>query len=138
MIPDFGNISHACGGEPRGNANWTRITNPVMNQSQMLRRKDAERLVKLGRATWVGEDQLRLDLSHPANRRAMAIASSGYDMAEMRARGGDRPDLKILRRRDPERFAALWRGTRGTHTGKGALGRSRTDRTVPFPDAEIC
>jgi len=43
------------------------------------------------------------------------------------------PDLHQMKRKDPERYAALWRGTEGVHTGKGALGRSRTDRVVLFP-----
>lgn len=40
------------------------------------------------------------------------------------------PDLSELQRRQPERYAAFWRGTKDARTGKGALGRSRTDRTV--------
>ena len=45
-------------------------------------------------------------------------------------RPSGRPDLDQLQRRDPERYAALWRGTRDAHQGKGALGRSVVDASV--------
>lgn len=67
----------ACGEQPRSNGNnprWARIVNPVLNQSPVIRRKDANRLVKQGRAAWVSPDQLRLDLAHLANQRAAAQA----------------------------------------------------------------
>jgi hypothetical protein len=41
-----------------------------------------------------------------------------------------RPDLDQMRRRDPNRYAAVWRGTRDAHIGKGALGRKVVDATV--------
>lgn len=43
-----------------------------------------------------------------------------------------RPDLDQMQRRDPDRYAALWRGTRGARVGKGALGRNMIDRSVGF------
>jgi hypothetical protein len=46
------------------------------------------------------------------------------------------PDLDQMRRRDPVRYAALWQGTKSDCTGKGALGRSGVDRSVPFPGLE--
>ena len=63
----------ARGGQPRGSTNnpkWVRIINSVMNQSPVIRRKDADRLVNQGRAAWVAPDQVRLDLAHPTNQRA--------------------------------------------------------------------
>jgi hypothetical protein len=47
----------------------------------------------------------------------------------------DRPNLEQMQRRDPGRYAALWRGTRDAHIGKGALGRRTLDRAVRFPSA---
>ena len=43
-----------------------------------------------------------------------------------------RPDLEQLRRREPERYTRLWRGTRDVHTGRGALGRHTIDSSVTF------
>lgn len=56
------------------NPKWVRIINPVLNQSSVIRCKDAERLVNQGRAAWVSHDQLRLDLAHPVNQHAAAQA----------------------------------------------------------------
>ena len=42
------------------------------------------------------------------------------------------PDLEQLRRREPERYAELWRGKQNAHTGKGALARHAVDRAVAF------
>jgi hypothetical protein len=39
-------------------------------------------------------------------------------------RPSGRPDLDRMRRKDPDRYAALWRGTRDARVGKGALGRN--------------
>lgn len=75
-------IQEACGGKPRGNGGnpkWARIVNPMLNQSPMLRRKDAERLVSLGRAMWVSHDQLRLDPTHPVNEHNATVAARGYE-----------------------------------------------------------
>jgi hypothetical protein len=47
-------------------------------------------------------------------------------------RPSGRPDLDRLQRREPGRYAALWRGTLDAHTGKGALGRHTIDRAVRF------
>lgn len=44
-----------------------------------------------------------------------------------------RPDLDQMRRRDPGRYAALWRGTLDARAGKGALGRRTIDGSVSFP-----
>jgi hypothetical protein len=65
--------------QSRRNPRWARIVNPVLNQSPVIRRKDADRLVSLGRADWVASDQLRLMLSHPANLDAIDKASKGYN-----------------------------------------------------------
>ncbi len=46
-----------------------------------------------------------------------------------------RPDLNQLERRDPGRYAALWRGTTGARVGKGALGRCTVDEAVQFAPA---
>ena len=72
----------ACGGQPRGSGNnpkWARIVNPVLNQSPVIRRKDAERLVTQKRALWVSTDQLRLNLVHEGNQREAAGAAAGYE-----------------------------------------------------------
>jgi hypothetical protein len=37
-----------------------------------------------------------------------------------------------MRRQDPGRFAALWRGDLDAHVGKGALGRRTVDGAVRF------
>ena len=47
-------------------------------------------------------------------------------------RPSGRPDLDEMRRKNPARYAAVWRGTRDAHIGKGALGRSAVDATVHF------
>jgi hypothetical protein len=47
-------------------------------------------------------------------------------------RPSGRPDLNQLERRDPVRYAALWRGARDAQVGKGALGRRTIDRAVRF------
>lgn len=69
----------ARGGQPRSNPRWVRTVNPVLNQSPTLRRKDAERLVRLGRAEWVASDQIRLVMSDPQNRAAAALAAGTYN-----------------------------------------------------------
>jgi len=70
-------------GQPRSSRNprWVRITNPAMNQSPVIRRKDANCLVAQGRAEWVAADQLRLNLSHYANRANVAAAAYYYNRA---------------------------------------------------------
>jgi hypothetical protein len=54
-------------------------------------------------------------------------------------RPSGRPDLEQMQRRNPDRYAELWRGTRDAHVGKGALGRNAADATVhllrPWADA---
>lgn len=47
-------------------------------------------------------------------------------------RPSGRPDLNQMKRREPERYAALWRGTLDARVGKGALGRRTIDRAVRF------
>ena len=47
-------------------------------------------------------------------------------------RPSGRPDLNQLQRRDPGRYAALWRGTHDAHVGNGALGRRTVDGVVQF------
>jgi hypothetical protein len=47
-------------------------------------------------------------------------------------RPSGRPDLNQMERRDPGRYAALWRGTLDARVGKGALGRRTIDRSVRF------
>jgi hypothetical protein len=74
-------IQEARGGKPQGNPKRARITNPVLNQSPVIRRKDAERLVSRGRAEWVAADQLRLVMSHPQNRENAAAAATEYNRA---------------------------------------------------------
>ena len=48
-------------------------------------------------------------------------------------RPSGRPDLDQMQRRDPERYAKLWKGTLDARTGKGALGRRTVDRALRFP-----
>ena len=64
------------GASPR----WVRIVNQTRNLSPIVRRKDGERLVRLERAEWVAEDQLRLT-ANAANRTAATEAAIGYDNA---------------------------------------------------------
>src|ERR1039458_2824422 len=71
-------------GQPRSKRS-AKIVNQVENRSPMIRRKDAERLVRLGRAEWVAEDQLRLVFSHPVNQRAAEVAAIGYKLADYKA-----------------------------------------------------
>jgi hypothetical protein len=52
-------------------------------------------------------------------------------------RPSGRPDLDHMQRRNPERYAALWRGTRDAVVGKGALGRRTVDRAVQFAPAAV-
>ena len=47
-------------------------------------------------------------------------------------RPSGRPDLDQMQRRDPGRYAALWRGTLDARVGKGALGRRMVDGAVEF------
>jgi hypothetical protein len=47
-----------------------------------------------------------------------------------------RPDLDELTQREPDRYAANWRGSLDPHVGRGALGRRTTDRIIMFaPEA---
>jgi hypothetical protein len=64
------------GASPR----WARIVNQSRNRSPLVRHKDGERLVRLGRAEWVAADQLRLT-ANAANRTAATEAAIGYDNA---------------------------------------------------------
>jgi hypothetical protein len=45
-------------------------------------------------------------------------------------RVGGHPDLEQMKRRDPDRYAELWRGNADAHAGKGALGRRVVDSTI--------
>jgi hypothetical protein len=47
-------------------------------------------------------------------------------------RQSEPPDLEQMQRREPGRYAALWRGVRDAHVGKGALGRTTGDGAVRF------
>ena len=51
-------------------------------------------------------------------------------------RASGRPDLKQMQRRQPERYAALWRRKLDAKTGRGALGRRTIDNTVRYPSTE--
>jgi len=96
--PDGPVLQEACGGQPRGNgsnAKWVRIINPILNQSPVIRRKDADRLVNQGRAALVSPDQLRLDLGHPANQRAAAQARS-WEQHYMPSFDRDRITQKLM------------------------------------------
>src|SRR4051812_36565855 len=42
-------------------------------------------------------------------------------------RASGRPDLERMQRREPDRYAALWRGTLDARVGKRALGRGVVD-----------
>jgi hypothetical protein len=58
-----------------------KVVNAVANGSRKIRRKDAQRLVDLGRAVWVAENQLQLIREHPANKKAADQAAAGYKSA---------------------------------------------------------
>jgi hypothetical protein len=47
-------------------------------------------------------------------------------------RPSGRPDLAQMQRREPGRYAGLWRGTLDARTGKGALGRRTADKAIRF------
>jgi len=51
-----------------------KVVNDIRNGRASMAQKDAVHYVALGRAEWVGPDQLRLVLSHPANIAAAARA----------------------------------------------------------------
>jgi hypothetical protein len=53
-----------------------KVLNPVSNGRGIIRRVDADHYVREGRAEWAGPDQLRLNLSHPRNVAAAALAQS--------------------------------------------------------------
>jgi len=72
-----------------------RIINPVLNQSPVIRRKDADRLVNQERAAWVSPDQLRLDLAHPGNQRAAAQAR-GWEQDYAPSFGRDRITQQLM------------------------------------------
>jgi hypothetical protein len=118
------------------NPNYVRIVNPVENAPPVIKRKVAEHYVTARRAEWVGHDQLRLNLSHEANKRAKAQAATGYESAEMPAHCGDDPNLKQMRRDEKDRYDALWKRHREkddrTVKGRGAVGHTGHDRTVHF------
>jgi hypothetical protein len=129
----------ARGGDTRSsrqtNPNYVRIVNAVENGSPVIKRKVAEHYVLIGRAEWVGADQLRLN-SHPANKRAAAQAATDYGLAEMPAHRGDNPNLVQMRRDDRKRYTDYWQTRRGkdgrTDKGKGAVGYTGPERTVHF------
>jgi hypothetical protein len=45
-------------------------------------------------------------------------------------RPSGRPDLERMQRREPGRYAAIWKGTLRARVGKGALGRRLVDGNV--------
>ena len=53
------------------------------------------------------------------------VHTAGFATAHL-----DKPDLDQMRRKDPDRYAALWRGTISARTGRGALGRIGIDRSM--------
>ena len=61
-------------------AGRVKITNQVLNRKPYVRFRDARRLVRDGRAEWVGECQVRL-LAHPANQVNAEQAAAGYTEA---------------------------------------------------------
>jgi hypothetical protein len=63
-----------------------KVINPVWNGNGRLKRKVAEHYVSEGRAEWVGEDLLRLDLSHPQNQAA-ADRASAWAKTQRKAEG---------------------------------------------------
>ncbi len=56
-----------------------KVVNPIWNGSGTIRRKKAEHYVLHGRAEWVGSEQVRMLMSHPANRAAAAEAAAAYE-----------------------------------------------------------
>jgi hypothetical protein len=50
-------------------------------------------------------------------------------------RPSGRPDLNVMQRRNPERYAALWRGTLDARVGRGSLGKRTDDRALRFAPA---
>jgi hypothetical protein len=79
--PAAGPVTQGASGDnpgPGRNPKWARIINQVRNQSPVIRRKTACLLVKLGRAVWVSDDQIRLNMEAQENRRDLADAAKDY------------------------------------------------------------
>jgi hypothetical protein len=53
-----------------------QVVNSVTNDQGFVRRKDAEFFVKEKRAEWVGQEQIRLIMSHPKNQAAAKRATA--------------------------------------------------------------
>lgn len=63
---------------------YVRVVNPVWNGCGFIKLKKALFYVKLKRGSFVDAEcsQLRLDMTHPANRAAAQSASVGYQLVK--------------------------------------------------------
>jgi hypothetical protein len=96
---------------------------PVCRNGQLISQVPevaAAELVLRGWAKWEGR-----------GRRIHLQISNDAPLASL-SRMGERPDLDRMRRDDPKRHAAFWRGTVDARTGQGAVGRSIADSNTQF------
>ena len=65
---------------PAGKRSYrVKVVNSIWNGTGLIRRKKAEYLVSVGRAEWVGPEQVRMVVAHPENRGAASNAAAGYE-----------------------------------------------------------
>jgi hypothetical protein len=67
------------GGQSERRSYQVKVVNAIWNGSGTIRRKKAEHYVLHGRAEWLGSEQVRMLMSHPANRAAAAEAAAAYE-----------------------------------------------------------
>lgn len=93
------------GGSKIRNPNYVRISNSYTNGSGLVRRREANHLVKQGRAEWCGSGQVRLN-GHPANQAGRRAAAHGYEAVgdgfEWAPGRSDGATVMKTRRSDPQ------------------------------------
>lgn len=73
------------------------MVNRIWNGGYTIRRKKAEHYVEVGRAEWVGPNQLRMLMTHPANIAAMTRASAGYHAVNRLMKPQELANIGVLR-----------------------------------------
>jgi hypothetical protein len=112
-----------------------KVVNDVRNVGEnrkrpgRISRKDAEHYIKRGRAEWVGQDQLRLILSHPDNVAAAARARA-WEADYRPGADGDRTTeaLRLFGVNPPVDNTGHFRRRGG---GLAAVDRPRSHRQKP-------
>jgi hypothetical protein len=79
----------------------------------------------------VGDELVRAGLAENSRYGVRLKLGIGWQPPRLDRSSGC-PDLEQMRRKEPGRYASLWRGTHGARTGKGALGRQIVDHSVVF------